>query len=185
MKPILFTFFMLFCLINSSAQNDSIVQNILGNNELKLNIFNIVTFKSLDASYEYILDSESSIGASVLINLRSKESHDDIYYREKFALTPYYRRYFSKSKYGYGFFVEAFAMYNVQGDYNSFFEEDNFSDETSKNAALGFAVGGKFLTRKGIVFDLFGGLGRNFITSNNDVAKSFVPRVGVALGYRF
>lgn len=185
MKTTLFTFLMLFYLMTSQAQNDSIVQNNLGNNELKFNIFNVVTFKSLDASYEYILDSESSIGASVLINLRSKESHNDVYYREKFALTPYYRRYFSKSKYGYGFFVEAFVMYNVQGDYNYFFQEDNYSDETSKNAALGFAVGGKFLTRKGIVFDLFGGLGRNFITSNDRIAKSFVPRIGVSLGYRF
>lgn len=153
--------------------------------ELKLNMFNLVTFKALDVSFEYILDSESSIGTSVLFNLRSKESNEDIYYREKFALTPYYRRYFSKSKYGYGFFVEAFAMYNVQVDYNYFFEENGFSDDTSSNLAFGFSVGGKFLTRKGFAFDLFGGFGRNFISSDEDLATDVVPRLGVSLGYRF
>ena len=153
--------------------------------ELKLNMFNLVMFKTLDVSYEYILDSESSIGTSVLFNLRSNESNEDIYYREKFALTPYYRRYFSKAKHGYGFFVEAFAMYNVQADYNYFFEENGFSDDTSSNFAIGFSVGGKFITKKGFAFDLYGGLGRNFISSDDDVATDVVPRLGVSLGYRF
>ena len=153
--------------------------------EAKLNIFNLVTFKTIDASYEYILDSESSIGVSLLFNLRRNDSNEDVYYNEKFALTPYYRRYFSKTKHAYGFFIEAFTMYNVQGDYNRFFEDDGYSDATSSNFALGFAVGGKFLTKKGFAFDLFGGFGRNFITSDNDIATELVPRLGISLGYRF
>ena len=171
-----------------SQENQNIEEqdrNISKHNELKLNIFNLVTFKTFDASYEYILDSESSVGISTLINLRSKSSNEDVYYREKFALTPYYRRYFSKSKYGFGFFVEGFMMYNVQADYNYYFEDSGFSDETSNNAALGFAVGGKFLTKKGIAFDLYGGLGRNFIQSNESISSDIVPRLGVSLGYRF
>lgn len=180
----------LFSLISVSAQDNQVKEesqdrNATRVNEIKLNVFNLVTFKTLDASYEYIIDAESGFGASVLLNLRSNDSNEDIYYNEKFAFTPYYRRYFSSTKHAYGFFIEAFAMYNLQGDYNRFFEENGFSDETSSNGALGFAVGGKFLTRKGIIFDIYGGLGRNFIASNTDVSTDVVPRIGASFGYRF
>jgi hypothetical protein len=163
--------------------------------EIKLNAFNLIVFKSLDFSYEYLIDSESSIGISALINLQDKDDRDFLnspYYNEKFAITPYYRRYFS-SRYAWGFFLEAFGSYNVQDDNNEDYvyiaEIDTYdyvlSDETSSNVAFGIAVGGKFVTNKGFLFEIFGGVGRNIITSNNDVASEFVPRLGASLGWRF
>jgi len=163
--------------------------------EIKVNAFNLIVFKSLDFSYEYLIDSESSIGISALINLQDKDDRDFLnspYYNEKFAITPYYRRYFS-SRYAWGFFLEAFGSYNVQDDNNEDYvyiaEIDTYdyvlSDETSSNVAFGIAVGGKFVTNKGFLFEIFGGVGRNIITSNNDVASEFVPRLGASLGWRF
>jgi hypothetical protein len=163
--------------------------------EIKVNAFNLIVFKSIDFSYEYLIDSESSFGISALFNLQNREDRDFInspYYNEKIAVTPYYRRYFS-SRYAWGFFLEAFGSYNLQDDtnedylYNAELDiyEYMYSDETSSNVAFGISVGGKFVTKKGFLFEIYGGVGRNIITSNNDVASEFVPRLGATLGWRF
>ncbi len=164
-------------------------------NEVKVNTFNLIIFKSIDFSYEYLIDSESSIGVSLLFNLQENEDRefeDGPNYREEFAVTPYYRRYFS-SRYAWGFFLEAFGMYNLQDDidenyiYNDFIDDYEYvySGETSNNVAFGMAVGGKFVTEKGFLFEVYGGVGRNIISSNNDVSSAFVPRLGATLGWRF
>lgn len=160
--------------------------------ELKVNVFNTIIFKSLDFSYEYLIDSESSVGASMLFNLKNKEDdetlEDEIHYREKFALTPFYRRYFSR-KYAWGFFMEAFAMYNKQEDYDGYYDSNTdqqvYSDEESENFAIGMSVGGKFVSQKGFAFEFYGGIGRNLTTTNSDIASEFVPRVGASIGFRF
>ncbi len=163
--------------------------------EIKANAFNLIVFKSVDLSYEYLIDSESSIGVSVLFNLQNQEDIDDDngpYYNETFAITPYYRRYFS-SRYAWGFFLEAFGMYNVQEDFDGYFFYDSINDvyinrevgETSNNFAIGMAVGGKFVSKKGFAFEVYGGVGRNLSQSNNDVGSEIVPRIGASLGYRF
>jgi hypothetical protein len=185
---LLFTSYITF---SQEAQKEEQVPH----SEVKVNAFNLIVFKSLDFSYEYLIDSESSVGISALINLQDKEDRDFLdgpYYNEKFAITPYYRRYFS-SRYAWGFFLEAFGSYNVQDDTNEDYlyipEIDDYdyvlSDETSNNIAFGIAVGGKFVTKQGFLFEVFGGVGRNIITSNNDVASEFVPRLGATLGWRF
>jgi len=160
--------------------------------EFKANTFNLIIFKAADFSYEYLIDSESSIGASILFNLQNQEDINDSngpYYNETFALTPFYRRYFS-NKYAWGFFLEVFAMYNVQEDFYEHY--DNINDiyintlgETSNNFAIGMSGGGKFVSKKGFAFEIYGGLGRNLSQSNNDVGKEIVPRLGASLGYRF
>jgi len=163
--------------------------------EIKANAFNLIIFKAVDFSYEYLIDSESSVGASVLFNLQNQEDVDESnspYYNETFAFTPYYRRYFS-NKYAWGFFLEVFVMYNVQEDFiGDDYYYDNINDgyvdtlgETSNNFAIGMSGGGKFVSKKGFVFEMYGGIGRNLSQSNNDVGTEIVPRLGAALGYRF
>ena len=179
-----------FSFAQETMQEDKIKQS-----ELKINAFNLIIFKAADFSYEYLIDSESSIGASVLFNLQDRDDRDFLdtpYYREKFAFTPYYRRYFS-SKYAWGFFIEAFGSYNVQDDVDEQFLYDTIlddyeytrSDETSNNIGFGISVGGKFVSKGGFLFEVFGGVGRNIIQSNQDVGSEFIPRLGATLGWRF
>ncbi|WP_405575151.1 DUF3575 domain-containing protein [Winogradskyella sp. Asnod2-B02-A] len=183
---LLFTSFASFA---QEANQDEKVKH----SEIKINAFNLIVFKSVDLSYEYLIDSESSVGASILFNLQNNEDRDfedGPVYNEKFAFTPYYRRYFS-SKYAWGFFLEAFGMYNVQEDSTEYYNYDSNeyyyrdSGETSSNIAFGMAVGGKFVSKKGFLFELYGGVGRNISTSNNDIGTEFVPRLGTSLGWRF
>lgn len=161
-------------------------------NEVKLNAFNLIIFKTLDVSYEHILSPNSTVGVSVLGNLQKEPGWlEDLaelpYYNEQFAVTPYYRHFFM-NRYAKGFFLEAFGMVNNQ----KFFEEIYADDGTtyvdagrSTNFALGIAVGGKIVSRKNFVFEFFGGVGRNIIQSDPDAGTEFVPRAGINLGYRF
>ncbi|WP_178990761.1 DUF3575 domain-containing protein [Winogradskyella schleiferi] len=184
---------LLFTSLATLAQDD--LQENIRQHEVKVNAFNLIIFKSVDFSYEYLIDSESSIGATVLFNLQDQEDRDfedGPVYAEKFAFTPYYRRYFS-SRYAWGFFLEAFGMYSIQEDrdeiyiYDPIFDDYEYvySDETSNSIAFGMAVGGKFVSKKGFLFEVFGGVGRNISTSNNDIGTEFVPRLGATLGWRF
>ncbi|MBJ2173161.1 DUF3575 domain-containing protein [Aureibaculum sp. A20] len=187
----LITIVLLLASIVTFAQIDDVP---VKKHEIKANAFNIIVFKAADFSYEYLIDSESSFGASLLINLQDSDNddyYDEPYYYEKFAFTPYYRRYFS-SKYAWGFFLEAFGMYNVQEDYDNRYYDystdmylNDGSNETSNNMAVGISIGGKFVSGKGFVFEFYGGVGRNIYQSNEDFATELVPRLGASFGYRW
>lgn len=156
-------------------------------NELKFNALNAIVFRTLEGSYEYLVDNESSFGISLLYNLEDENStnnNDDNSYIEKFAITPYYRHFFSR-KYAWGFFLEAFAMYNQQEDkyYNGL--EDGYTLGKSNNFALGMSLGGKFVSKGGFAFEFYGGLGRNIAIGNEQYGTDLVPRLGASFGYRF
>ncbi|HBK71783.1 MAG TPA: DUF3575 domain-containing protein [Flavobacteriaceae bacterium] len=179
----------------SFSQEEEKVQPKVKKHELKANAFNLIVFKAADFSYEYLIDSESSFGASLLFNLHDKNSssyNDGPHYQEKFAFTPFYRRYFS-SKYAWGFFLETFGMYNVQEnsrrgghyDYVNDVFINSTSTEKANNIAFGVAVGAKFVSRNGFAFEFFGGVGRNVFSSNDKYATELVPRLGASFGYRF
>ncbi|MEX0274834.1 MAG: hypothetical protein AB3N16_10690, partial [Flavobacteriaceae bacterium] len=138
--------FLIFNTVSSQTQTDPTNPKM----EIKANAFNLIVFKSPEVNFEYLLNQESGIGASILVNLEETPVNDYVegpYYNEKFALTPYYRRYFS-SKYAWGFFLEAFSMFNIQGDFDGdyYFDETNqnntlrYRDDTSANLAFGIAV---------------------------------------------
>ena len=160
--------------------------------EVKLNAFNTLIFKSLEGSYEYLINKESSAGISLMVNLND-EFNEGPESAETFAITPYYRRFFSR-KYAWGFFMEAFGMYNKQQyDYyeNNHSSTGNDSyiynsiDKETNNFALGISIGGKFVSQKGFAFEFYGGIGRNLFTSDSRYNYEFVPRLGVSFGYRF
>ena len=187
MKKAILIFTFLFSM-NAFSQEDF---TRVKHHELKANVFNLIVFKTVDVSYEYLLNSESGIGISVLSNLQDSETdffEDGPVYEEKLAITPYYRHYFS-GRYAYGFFLEAFGMYNVQEDYDEVYDDFGETiggvESTSENMAFGIAAGGKYASRKGFVFEGYGGLGRNISVSNEDVGTAIVPRVGISLGFRF
>jgi hypothetical protein len=181
----------LFVLFFTSIFAQDKEEQAVKHHEIKTNAFNLIVFKTIDFSYEYLIDSESSAGVSLLFNLQDFDNdsyNDGPIYNEKFAFTPYYRRFFSR-KYAWGFFLEAFGMYNVQESFDGYYNYDTGdyidSDEKSNNVAFGISIGGKFVSKKGFLFEFFGGAGRNIYSSNEYISADIVPRAGVTLGYRF
>lgn len=182
----------ILCSINMFSQEE-IETTPVKHHEIKLNVFNLIAFKTVDFSYEYLLNSESSIGISALFNLQDSKSDfledgNGFAYEEQLAITPYFRYFFS-GRYASGFFMEVFAMYNEQEDYDEIYDSfNNFiggEESTSNNLAVGMVVGGKFASKKGFIFEGFGGLGRNLVISNEEVGTELVPRIGASFGYRF
>ena len=180
-KSIVFFLFVVFIFSQIEAQEDE--NELTARNELKLNAFNLIAFTFVDASYESLLNEESSIGVGVLFNIGSEdEILDEI---RNFSITPYYRQYFSK-QYAKGFFVEGFGMIN-SGKQLDFYEDFEMTiaveGESYTDFALGISVGGKFVTPRGFVVEIYTGLGRNLLSS--EFAPDIVSRGGVSLGYRF
>lgn len=192
MRKIVLVCFVLLNLFDSYAQDDNLD---IAKYEIKGNAFNLLVFKAPEFSFEYLLNEDSSIGASILFNLEKLDDEDGFnlnpIYNERFALTPYYRRFIS-SRYAERFFLETFVMFNRQESniYNYNYDFDTNTDlstyntETSTNLAFGLAVGSKFTSPGGFMFEFYGGVGRNIISSNNVESFEFVPRLGISLGYR-
>jgi hypothetical protein len=149
-------------------------------NELKGNALMLVVGAG-EFTYERLLNEESGVGVSLLF------SYDDNIYT-KFSLTPYYRFYFGK-KPAAGFFAEAFGMLNTYDGENSFYYngmDPLIQGEEVTDFALGFGLGGKWINKKGFVFEINGGIGRNLLNEkSNDYEQKIVGRGGITLGYRF
>lgn len=167
-------------LVGQSQENVNASQPM---DEFKINAFNLIAFTYVDLSYERLLNEESSLGVGVLFNVG--EDNEVLDYFRTFSITPYYRQYFSK-QYAEGFFVEGFGMLNSGEDYYYTFDNQGTESRTEENYtgfALGISVGGKFVTQRGFIAEVYTGLGRNLLGS--DFAPEIVGRGGISLGYRF
>ncbi len=121
-----------------------------------------------ELTYEKIINDETSMGISLAFSI-----DEDIDY--KFLMIPYFRFYFGQER-NAGFFIE--------GNAGIFSEEYNeATNQSAWGLGLGTALGGKFITYKGWVAELCGGLGRNFV--NLDRLSEVYPRVGISIGKRF
>jgi hypothetical protein len=148
--------------------------------EVKLDVLDLSVFKTLDITYQYILNEESAVGISLLKNL--SDSNNIFNYREDFAITPFYRQYFDFSGLS-NVYGEAFFAINSGRD---FVDENNDGvDETLKytDGAFGFVVGKSFISPRGFVLDLYAGIGRNLFEAEG--APTLVPRIGINAGFRF
>jgi len=163
------------------AQSDD---TILERNEIKANVSNLILFSFADMAYERLLNEESSFGISLLFNVNQGrgDTADILYEYRKFSITPYYRQYFSRG-YAKGFFVEGFGMYNTGEDRDFFDSNGNESFREYSDFALGVSIGGKFVTKRGFMVEVYGGIGRNLL--NAEFSPDIVGRGGVSLGYRF
>ncbi|WAC40251.1 hypothetical protein [Pedobacter sp. SL55] len=167
---------------NSDIQKraDSVGQG--GNNEIKLNLLNTVLGLA-EVNYERIIADNQGFGLAAAVSLTDKAVYDERY---NFALTPYYRVYFGKQK-ANGFFIEANASVISVDIPQYYFDSNNYTineseNKTYTNFGLGVAAGFKFLTRNGIIGELFLGGGRLL---GNDTFSGGYPRLGISLGKRF
>ncbi|WP_037321644.1 hypothetical protein [Salegentibacter sp. Hel_I_6] len=156
-------------------------------NELSIGALNLVAFGALDLTYERIIDQNSSWAVEAFIKAldRDNESINDAFYKD-FSLTGKYK-YFFGERYARGFYVHGFGMlssgeyesnyYYDSNSYNGYYEYEDYTD-----FALGFGVGGKFVSSGGFFLDLGTGIGRNLL--NND-SPTIVGQFNVNLGFRF
>lgn len=147
--------------------------------EIKVNVFTLL-LGGLNVTYEKTLDDESGLGISVFA------SADENNFTTKFSLTPFYRFYFG-TKPAAGFYIEGFGMFNTFKHTDIIFSSNasNYS-ETQSDLALGFGLGGKWITKKGLIFEINSGIGRNLFNSQSkDYGHLMVLRGGLSMGYRF
>lgn len=184
MKNVVFAFLLLFTVMASQAQNDSIQRNNFGKNEVKLNSI-LLLLGVFESSYERNISDQSSIGVSLLVPFDHETLSTDINY----YVSPYYRLFFGR-KYAAGFFLEGFGMLNSfksetyyhNQNGNSYYDSENITD-----FALGFGLGGKWMTSGGFIFEVSGGIGRNLFnnSSEDNDTVPIVGKFGFNLGYRF
>jgi hypothetical protein len=162
--------------LNSFAQEQDIPD--FKRNEIKGNALMLV-LGSFEATYERLLNEESGLGISASVALIDQM---DV----RWAITPYYRFYFGK-KPAAGFFAEGFGMLNQVDDY--IYDDEYYYSGKSKTVtdfAFGIGVGSKWISRRGVTFEINAGVGRNLFSEyNNDRDYEFIGRGGITVGYRF
>ncbi|WP_299012589.1 DUF3575 domain-containing protein [uncultured Polaribacter sp.] len=187
MKRIVLLLIMSCIGFNTLAQEKEAVkypQDINKNHEIKLNAFSLIVFSTIDVSYEKLLNKDSSYGISLFYNFATPDS--DLYFPKKFSLTPYYRWFFTETRYARGFFVEGFGMLNTYEETLYYFDSTNDETISETGFALGISVGGKFIIKSGFTAEVYLGIGRNLFNSDNDfLENNIVTRGGISLGYRF
>ena len=154
----------------------------LERHELKLNSLYMI-LGAFEGTYEYSLNDESGVGISLFLPIEKDNNHDINYY-----FSPYYRLYFGK-KYAAGFFIEGFGLlsnskiYGLEY-YDSFgnFLKKDVNNET--NFALGFGMGAKWFTKRGLIGEVNFGLGRNLFKPG-DFSDEFIGKISITVGYRF
>lgn len=152
-----------------------------GKNEFKINALYFV-LGAAELQYERILNDESSAGVRTFVAF----TDDEAFEYQRFHLDGYYRFFFGE-KPAAGFFIEGLASYNTYQDVTYNYNSQFGSSTTIKDVngfGLGIQVGSKFITRNGIIFEINGGIGRNILSSYEDVSRIF-GRFAISAGYRF
>jgi hypothetical protein len=143
-------------------------------NELKGNALFLVA-GAFEVTYERLLNEENGVGVSVFVPYANNMNVN-------YSITPFYRFYFGE-KPASGFFVEGFGMLNSY-EHDVYNETYDLSTKNITDFALGFGLGGKWVTKRGFILEINAGLGRNLFNSSDD-GNQIVGRGGITLGYRY
>lgn len=190
MKKLLFAACLLFIAGTSFSQQvleveAPIYPRDIQKNELSIGAFNLVAFGALDIAYERIVTPHSSWAIEGFILALGRENEDaaEVYAKDA-SLTGKYKYYFG-DRTAWGFYVNGLAMLST-GEYEQDIlgPDGYYTYETNEytDFALGFGIGGKWVTKPGFFVDLSSGIGRNLF--NND-SPTIVGQFNVNLGFRF
>ena len=166
------------------VKSDTQIENLnelLGQNEIKVDFLDFILFPALTLGYEKNRNSSTAYGATMFINFDTELGSE---WNDKFAITPYYRFYFLESQDygGYGVFAEIFTKFSSA-------KTENYSDAKSESytdISPGLAVGRKWINRKGFTFELMFGVGRNLLYDEDvNGMNTATIRSGVSIGKRF
>lgn len=180
--PILF-----FTILTSYSQEESqeVFPRDINKNELSVNAFNLVAFGAIDVAYERTIDASSSwsVEGFILALNRESESADYVFTRTA-SLTGKYKYFFGERS-TWGFYVNGMAMLSTGEYYEDFYDsQTNYSrvDKEYTDLALGFGLGGKWVSKQGFFLDLSTGIGRNLLNNDSPIV---VGQFNVNLGKRF
>lgn len=195
MKQISIIVIILFSFQVSFAQDQTdLPKRDIKKNEVSINPLNLIAFGALDIGYERVLNNNSTLGFDLFYSLVDRDndedfiSTDDIFDKEIAFTTSF--KYFFGSRIARGFYVEGFGMLS-SGEHEEYIEvfdnQGNFIsasdvEQEYTDFAIGFAVGGKFVTRNGFFIDIGFGIGRNLFSNKS---PDIIVRPNLYLGYRF
>jgi len=166
--------------VKSDTQIDNL-NELLGQNEIKVDFLDFILFPALTLGYEKNRNSSTAYGATMFINFDTELGSE---WNDKFAITPYYRFYFLESQDygGYGVFAEIFTKISSAKIENY----SNLERKSYTDISPGLAVGRKWINRKGFTFELMFGVGRNLLYDEDTNGMSTATiRSGVSIGKRF
>ena len=199
MKRSIIVAFFLCLTFNMSAQVEStpleeINNRNVGENELLLNVLNILIFGALEGGYEHILDDNTSLGVHVFAKVFNKNEGENIdlskIYAKDFSVTTKFKYFLNDNRRASGFYAEAFGMISDGVNEKQVEKVDPITGETRKieeereytDFALGFGIGGKFVSKQGFLMDVSFGLGRNLLHKDS---PDIVILPSASVGYRF
>lgn len=172
MKKILF----IIVLISGSAVSAQAYRDYDPNQELKFNIGLFLASTTVEGSYEYFLNEDTSIGGTVYFD------NTPLDYNGNFGIGPNFRAYF-----GYvprsGFFAEVFGLY-YSGELDRPSNTLGPIEYSYTTTAIGLGIGKKFVTySQKFSIELNVGLGRN--TNPQENQNTFMHKAGLSIGFRF
>jgi len=173
MKKIIFTFLFLSSLFASAqAYNNGNAQ------EINFNVGLFLAKSTIDFSYEYFLNEDTSIGGTVYFD---RDAED---FSGSFGIGPNLRAYFLGYEPGSGIFAEVFGLYYKGEEKITDANTNITSIENYNTLAIGIGGGHKWINRsEKFTLEVKGGVGRNINPA--EFQKDFMFRIGLSVGLRF
>ena len=160
-------------------------------NDIMISPIELIASPLLNISYERLFRENMGIGVNGMFYFGDNNDHDESGFTQ---ISPFYRMYFGK-KYGAGFFVEGFVPVTSTKDtyynyvYNEYGSYSNHETKRRTTVGIGIGLGGKWVTRNNIVFEVSGGLARRFGGNNDGYdfydGDNLTGKGMLGIGYRF
>ena len=175
-------------IVKICAQTENPASTSERKNDVMISPIELIATPLLNISYERLISDNSGIGINGLFYFGNNNDTDDAGFSQ---ISPYYRMYFGK-KYAAGFFVEGFVPITSTKDYYYTYNYDyvfstNSEEVRRTTVGIGIGLGGKWITRNNIVFEVSGGLARRFGSSNKEFygSDNLTGKGMLGIGYRF
>lgn len=157
-------------------------------NDVIISPIELIASPLLNISYERLISENMGVGVNGMFYFRDNKDYYDSGFSQ---ISPFYRMYFGK-KYASGFFVEGFVPITSTKEYYSTYTElppyFNNNEERRTTVGIGVGLGGKWVTRNNIVFEVSGGIARRFGSSGDNYYYDNDNLTGkgmLGIGYRF
>ncbi|MFT6998276.1 MAG: hypothetical protein ACJAQ4_002037 [Cryomorphaceae bacterium] len=170
------TFALAISTLTFAQEEEMINRRELGQTEIKFNM-GTALFELIELSYERILNGDAGVGISTAYSFAESSEFRGM-------ILPYFRFYPSERQKAEGFFLEANTgvIFSEEDVFESFPGNGQITSENRTGFGLGVAIGGKFISKRGLFGEVLGGLGREF---NDKTSIEIYPRVGINFGFRF